>query len=160
VATAWIFGGGVQLIVGILELRDGRLFAGVTFGSYGGFWLSFAFLETLYIHTLPAALHGQATALFLAPWVVFTAYILVGSLRTNRALVLAFLLVEAVLMPLIIGFAAGSVLAIRIGGWAGIALALEVWYIAAAEIVNHQFSRTLLPLGHLAQNQPAASSRP
>ncbi len=43
VATAWVYGGLIQVVVGFLELRGGRLFPGVTFGSYGAFWLSFAF---------------------------------------------------------------------------------------------------------------------
>ena len=50
-----------------------------------------------------------------------------------------------------------NVTALRVTGTAGfdddlntpVALAVLVWYIAAAEVLNHQFGRTLLPLGHI-----------
>lgn len=150
VATAWVFGGLVQVGVGFWHFRNNELFPAVTFGSFGAFWLSFALFATLYLGHIPEDLHGTATALFLTPWAIFSLYMLVGAFRTNRVVVLAFVLVEATLIPLIYGNAASDIAAIRIGGWCGIALALVVWYIAAAEILNHQFGRTLLPLGDLA----------
>lgn len=146
-ATAWAFGGMVQIAVGFFEVAHNRLFPAVTFGSYGGFWVSFALYETIYAPNIPAPDEGMATALFLAPWVVFTFYMLIGSLRTNLALTVAFVLVEVLLVPAIYGFASGDPLGIHISGWAGVALAIDVWYVAAAEIINHQFRRIVLPLG-------------
>lgn len=146
-ATAWAFGGMVQIAVAFFEIAHNRLFPAVTFGSYGGFWLSFALYETIYAPSLPAADEGMVTALFLAPWVVFTFYMLIGSLRTNLALLVAFILVEVLLVPAVYGFASGDPIGIRISGWAGVALAIDVWYVAAAEIINHQFRRVVLPLG-------------
>lgn len=149
VATAWVFGGVIQILVAFWHLRNEELFPAVTFGSFGAFWLSFALFGTLYLDKIPASARGSATALFLVPWAIFSFYMLIGSLRVNVAVVIAFLLVEATLTPLIIGQAETSQTLIKIGGWVGVALAIEVWYIAAAEVVNHQFARTLLPLGDL-----------
>jgi signal transduction protein with GAF and PtsI domain len=42
-----------------------------------------------------------------------------------------------------------------IGGWAGIALALDFCYIAAAEVIHHQFGRMVSPLERL---EPQSSS--
>ncbi|GAB7006458.1 acetate uptake transporter [Nocardioides sp. AN3] len=148
-ATAWIFGGAIQIAVAFWLLRDGQLFPAVTFGAFGAFWASFAFYATLYVDEIPAEQRGHATALFLTPWAVFAAFMLIGALKTNVAVVVAFVLVEVTLIPGIIGDARGNLTATHVGGWAGIALALVVWYIAAAEVINHQFSRTILPLGHL-----------
>lgn len=151
VATAWVFGGAIQIITAIFEFIDGRLFPAVTFGSFGAFWVSFAFYITLYVGKIPPAQQGAATALFLLPWAVFTLYMFVGSFRTNVAIVIAFFLVECLLIPTIYGDASGNVTALHIGAWAGVVLAVEVWYIAAAEVINHQFGRSLLPLGELVQ---------
>lgn len=151
VATAWIFGGLIQILVASWHLRNEDLFPAVTFGSFGAFWLSFALLDTLYLDTIPPELHGPVTALFLTPWAVFSLYMLVGALRTNIAIVIAFGLVEITLIPLIIGNATETQAAVIAGGWAGIALAIIVWYIAAAEVLNHQFHRTVLPLGDLSR---------
>jgi uncharacterized protein len=150
VATAWVFGGVIQILVGFWHFRNDDFFPAVTFGSFGAFWVSFGLFATLYLGKIPPAEHGATTALFLFPWAVFSLYMLIGSLRTNIAIVIAYLLVEGTLIPLIIGNATGSEAAVHIGGYIGIALAIEVWYIAAAEVINHQFGRVILPLGHLA----------
>lgn len=149
-ATGWIFGGVIQILVAFWLLRTNDLFPAVTFGAFGAFWLSFALFATLYVGNIPAGEHGHATALFLAPWAIFTLYMLIGSLKTNVAIFIAFVLVECTLVPAIIGDAIGNETLGRIGGWAGIALALVVWYVAAAEVINHQFGRVLLPLRPLA----------
>lgn len=149
VATAWVFGGGIQILVAFWHLRNEELFPAVTFGSFGAFWCSFALFATLYLGNLPPADHGAATALFLFPWAVFSLYMLIGAFRVSVAVVIAFVGVEATLIPLIIGNAAGSESWVHIGGWAGVALAFAVWYIAAAEVINHQFGRNVLPLGEI-----------
>lgn len=149
IATAWFYGGVIQVLVGMWELRLNRLFPAVTFGSYGAFWISFALFQTFYADKVPAAAAGSATALLLAPWIVFTLYMLIGAFRTNVALVIAFVLVEGVLVPSVIGFSGGNLGALHLAGWAGLLLALDVWYVAAAEIINHEFGRQVLPLGAL-----------
>jgi len=150
VATAWVFGGIIQILVAFWHFRNEDLFPAVTFGSFGAFWVSFALFATLYLRHVPPTARGSTTALFLFPWAVFALYMLIGSLRTNVAVVVAFVLVEATLITLIVGQASGSATWIKVGGWCGVALAIEVWYIAAAEVINHQFGRTLLPLGGLS----------
>ncbi|MCK4176521.1 acetate uptake transporter [Aciditerrimonas ferrireducens] len=147
VATAWAFGGLVQLVVGFWHLRNDELFPAVTFGSFGAFWISFALFATLYLDQIPAASRGSATALFLVPWAVFSLYMLVGAVRVNLAVFVAYVLVEATVIALIVGDATGHQSAVHVGGWLGVVLAAEVWYIAAAEVLNHQFGRQLLPLG-------------
>jgi len=149
IATAWVFGGIIQILVAFWHFRNEDLFPAVTFGSFGAFWVSFALFGTVYLEKIPEATRGEATALFLAPWAVFALYMMIGSLRTNIAVVIAFILVEATLLPLIYGQSAGDATAIKIGGWFGIALAIAVWYIAAAQVINHQFARQILPLGEL-----------
>src|SRR5215471_18432002 len=41
---ALFYGGIVQLIAGIQEFRQGNTFGATAFCSYGGFWMSFAFI--------------------------------------------------------------------------------------------------------------------
>ena len=39
---------------------------------------------------------------------------------------------------------------IKIGGWLGLVLALEIFYIAGAELINQMFGRHILPLGEFS----------
>lgn len=149
VAVAWFYGGLIQVLVGLWELFHQRLFPAVTFSSYGAFWLCFAAFQTFFAGKIPAADAGTANALFLGVWIIFTFYMLIASFRTNVALVIAFILVEVLLIPSAIGFATSNLGALHFGGWAGILLAIVVWYVAAADVINHQFRRAVLPLGNL-----------
>lgn len=150
IATAWFYGGIVQFVVALWQFHERQLFPGVVFGTYGSFWVTFAILQTFYADKVPSAMAGAANAWFLAVWCIVTVYFLVAAFRTNVALVIAFILVEVTLLPLVAGFATGNDALLRLGGYAGLALAVEVWYIAAAEVLNHMYGRVLLPLGSLA----------
>jgi succinate-acetate transporter protein len=150
IASAWVMGGLVQFVVGVFCLTRGRLFAGVAFTSYGGFWLSFAVYETFYVSKVPPAEHGHTTALFLAPWLIFTLFVWVASFKTNRALVLGLGTVLVLIVTLVLGQAMGMKALIVVAGWIGIVLAMGVFYIAAAELLNQVFARQVLPLGDLS----------
>lgn len=147
IASAWVMGGLVQLLVGIYSLTVGRLFASVAFMSYGGFWLSFAVFETFYLSKVPPAEHGHATALFLAPWLIFTIILWIASFKTSMAFVIGVGLLVLTIAALILGQANTNENWIKIGGWLGLVLALEIFYIAGAELINQMFGRHILPLG-------------
>lgn len=150
IASAWIMGGLVQFVVGVVCLSKGRLFGGVAFTSYGGFWLSFAVYETFYVSKIPPAEHGHATALFLAPWLIFTLFVWVASFKTSRALVGGLGTLLVTIAVLVFGQAASSESWLKLGGWLGIILALGIFYIAAAELINQVYARDVLPLGDLS----------
>lgn len=150
IASAWVMGGLVQFVVGVFSLATGRLFAAVAFMSYGGFWLSFALYETFYLSKVAPAEHGHATALFLAPWLIFTLFLWIASFKTNVAFVLGLGLLLITIAALVVGQARASEGWIKIGGWLGLLLAVEIFYVAAAELINQMFGRHLLPLGDLS----------
>jgi len=150
IASAWVMGGLVQFVVGVVCLTKGRLFGGVAFTSYGGFWLAFAVYETFYIVRIPPAEHGQATALFLAPWLIFTLFLWIASFKTSRALVVGLGTLLITILTLVLGQATGSEGWLKTGGWLGLVLALGVFYIAAAELINQVYARNVLPLGDLS----------
>lgn len=148
-ASAWIMGGLVQLVVGLYSLAVGRLFAAMAFVSYGGFWLSFAIFETFYLKNVAPAEHGHATALFLVPWLIFTAILWVASWKTSVAFVVGLGILLLTILALTLGQGLENEGWIKLGGWLGLVLAIEIFYIAAAELINQMFDRPLLPLGPL-----------
>lgn len=149
IASAWVMGGLVQFAVGVFCLTKGRLFGGVAFTSFGGFWLSFAVYETFYVSKIPPAEHGHATALFLAPWLIFTLFLWLASFRTSRALVVGLGTLLVTIATLVLGQATSSESWLKIGGFLGLVLALGVFYIAGAELINQVYARQILPLGDL-----------
>src|SRR5665647_2842051 len=111
IASAWVMGGLVQFVVGVFCLTKGRLFGGVAFTSFGGFWLA--------------------------------------SFRTSRALVVGLGTLLVPIATLVLGQATSSESWLKIGGFLGLVLALGVFYIAGAELINQVYARQILPLGDL-----------
>lgn len=148
-ASAWVMGGGIQAVVGVYSITRGRLFAGVAFMLYGGLWISLALFETFFLEGVPVEERGHVLALFIAPWLIFTLYLWIAAWKTNIAFVVGLGLLWLVFLTFVIGRASGETTWMRVCGWLGLVLALEIFYIAAAELINQVFKRHILPLGEL-----------
>jgi uncharacterized protein len=155
VASAWIMGGLVQFVIGIYSIIQGRLFAGVAFSAYGGFWLSYATYAQFYVKNIPEVERGHAGALFLAPWLIFTLFLWIASIRTNLALFIGLGMLEITIAALVIGDAKGIENWTKFGGVVGLILAVEIFYLAAAELINQVFERPVLPIVPLSKPAPA-----
>lgn len=145
---ALFYGGLAQLLAGMWEFRKGNTFGATAFGSYGAFWMSFA----AYVQFVVPALGGTEaaaapTGLFLLAWTIFTAYMLVASLRTNGALIALFVFLFLTFLFLTIGDLGGLDAVATIGGYLGIITALTAWYGSAAVVTNTTWGRTVLPVG-------------
>jgi len=88
---ALFYGGSAQLLAGMWEFKNKNTFGALAFTSYGAFWLAFFYYVKYVAGGLPAATAYQATGYFLLMWTIFTAYMLIASMRTNVAVFLVFL---------------------------------------------------------------------
>ncbi len=148
VSCALVYGGAIQIMAGMWELRAGSTFGGIAFSSYGGFWLCMGLillLEFLGVWTVPQA----ALGVFLLAWTLFTFYLWVGTFRLNWALVSTFGLLLLTFILLDIGHLAGISTANVVGGYVGILCALNAWYVSAAVLLNELFRKEVLPVGHI-----------
>jgi succinate-acetate transporter protein len=148
VGVAVFYGGLAQLLAGMWEFRNGNTFGATAFSSYGAFWLS---LAAVFIpgFGIGSTLHDAmpAVGLVLLGWTIFTAIMLVGSLRLNGALVGVFAALFLAFLALTIGFLGSNKTWIQIGGWLGILTALIAWYTAAAGILKSvSGGKWLLPI--------------
>ena len=144
---ALFYGGIAQILAGMWEFRNQNTFAAAAFTSYGAFWLSFWALETMYIDQIPEEQRALIIGWFLIAWGIFTAYMFIATFAVNTALVIVFLLLTATFFLLGFGDLFGSDLIGNIGGYVGIITAFAAWYLAAADVINDTFGRTILPVG-------------
>lgn len=142
-AMAFAFGGTAQFVAGILEYPKGNTFGTVAFISYGAFWWSFALFVQFLAGKVPAAFVGW----YLFVWGVFTFYMWIASLRTNRALQLIFLALWITFLLLAIGEWSGATGFTHVGGYTGLVTALLAAYLSAAEVINDTWGRTVIPVG-------------
>jgi uncharacterized protein len=143
---ALAYGGIAQVLAGMWEFRTGNTFGAVAFTSYGAFWLSFWAFVQFYAPKVPEADAGHAVGLYLIAWAIFTAYMLVASLRTTAAIALVFVLLTATFLALGIGNAGGTTGIIKLGGWLGLATAVAAWYASFAGVTNATFGRVVMPV--------------
>lgn len=146
-SLALFYGGLAQFLAGMWEFRNKNTFGATAFTSYGAFWLAFWGLQQFYVDRIPAAQLPVVVGWFLIAWGIFTAYMWIGSFRVNTAVMLVFLLLTATFFILGIGDLLGNALVRHIGGYVGIATALVAWYTSAADVINENFGRTILPVG-------------
>jgi uncharacterized protein len=154
VGLALFYGGITQLLAGMWEFKSGNTFGATAFSSYGGFWLSFAaiFIPGFGIADAlvkAGALH-QALGLYLLGWTIFTAMMLIGTLRSNFALIGVFAFLTLTFLCLTLGELTGTSTFGVLGGWLGIITALLAWYSALAGLLSSSKSTFSLPVGPIA----------
>lgn len=143
---ALFYGGIAQLLAGMWEFKKNNTFGATAFGTYGSFWLAFAFYVWQFAGKIPAADAGTATGMFLLVFTIFTGYMAIASLRTNGVLVAVFVLLFLTFLFLTIGEFAGAEGMGKVGGWLGLLTAVVAWYGSFAVVVNSTFKRAVLPV--------------
>ncbi len=146
VPLAFAFGGLAQLIVGVLEFKNGNTFGTVAFTAYGCFWLWFSMLMwTVGAGWIkpPAAVGLGMT---LAMWGVFSLYMWIPTFKSNKGIFTTFLLLWITFFLLAgadFGWAPGK----KLGGLVGLATGIVALYVSFAEVMNATFGREIMPLG-------------
>jgi uncharacterized protein len=147
-ALAIPFGGGCQVVAGLVAFRNGAHFAATAFTSYGAFWLSFVFINTLFGAELPKD-PTPILGLYAMAWGLFTAYMTIASLAGGKAVTVVFVLLTLTFVALGIGFwghdAAGKGFT-QIGGVLGILTAAAAMYTSFGDVTNAVFKRTVIPV--------------
>lgn len=151
-SLALFYGGGAQLLAGMWEFRQGNTFGATAFASFGAFWLSFWGLSHFFKPTanLPAGDVNHAVAVYLLGWTIFTAYMLVASLRTTGAIAAVFAALTLTFLFLTLGKYGDTSSLTKLGGWLGLVTAVLAWYASFAGVTNATWKRVILPVWPLA----------
>lgn len=147
-AAVAFFGGLVQLLVGLGQIRREDMILGTVFSSYGGFLMTLAVIvaPSLGIMTTLGANLSLALGLFFLAWTIFTAIFLLSALRMNIALIITFALLFLSYLLLAIGeLSGGSGVILAMGGWLSIATGLVAWYTALVNLLRAGHSAFHLP---------------
>jgi len=155
IALALVYGGAVQLFAGMWEFVRKNTFGALAFSSYGAFWISYYVFVKFVAGGIPAAGVPQAVGVFLLGWTIFTAYMVIPSLRVSAAVALVFVLLTITFVLLTIGAFQSKMTINEWGGYFGIATAAAAWYASFAGVVNETFKKAIIPTIPLAPPPPA-----
>jgi succinate-acetate transporter protein len=145
-AIGIFYGGLAQVIVGLMEWKQGNTFGMIAFTSYGMFWISLVALLILPKMNIGAETEKTALAAFLFMWGIFTLVMLMGTLKTNKVMIFVFASLTLLFVLLGLGNALNNPDILRIAGYEGLICGASAVYLAAAEILNEVYGRSILPI--------------
>jgi succinate-acetate transporter protein len=142
-----LFGGGLQLFLGVWSHKQGRTRSACALLPLGIFWLSLISYEIFPTIGLGAQPDPVTMFSFLSLWGLFLAVLFLGSFRQSVAIQALYGFMMFSFVALGMDHLRDDNIFLMIGCGTGIAASLIALYIALAENLNHLFGRTLLPLG-------------
>lgn len=148
VPLALAYGGLIQLVAGVLEVRLSNTFGMTAFLSYGAFWWWFALLQLFaHNHIIDISAAGPTIGIALILWGVLTLYLWVSTFRLARIVFLIFLTLWPTFFLLGLGAALGNPALTNIGGWLGLLCGSLAMYGSFAFVTNATWGREVVPTG-------------
>lgn len=144
---AFFYGGVCQMLVAIFEIIKGSSFSFAVFGSYGAFWLGWAwsFQES---NRLNSALidyeYAQGKAAYFALWGILSLCFFVITLRKNYCLIATFASLVLTFFLLAGATATASESTQKAAGAIGFITAICALYTGVAELINEEYGRNVL----------------
>ena len=147
-AYAFFYGGVCQMLVAIFELLKESSFSFAVFGSYGAFWLAWAwsFQESHRTNTELADFeYPRGKAAYFALWGVLSSCFFVITLRKNVCLIATFGCLVLTFFLLAAAAGIGNDAVQKTAGVFGFATAICALYTGIAELINEDYGRNVLP---------------
>lgn len=137
-------GGLMHIIVALWGFVKNELFTAIVFGTFGAFWITLSLMQ--YGMAMKwFEVDAKTMLVFFIAWTIFTFYIWVASLVTNKAVITVVSLLLLTFIFLDLGMA-------QLAGYAGILSALAGFYTSAAGVINTLYGREILPVGPVSRS--------
>jgi succinate-acetate transporter protein len=152
VPWAIFLGSFAQLFAAVADSKRNNMFGATAFGAYGLFWLGVAFSWMtkmgIFGADLMNAVDNKQLGVAFIGYLVFSLYMTVASLETNKVFMAIFVLIDFLFIGLILhSFGYAVELSATFAGISEIMIAIVSFYGSAAFLLNGHLNRTLLPLG-------------
>jgi uncharacterized protein len=140
------FGGIAQIIAGLMEFKKGNTFGMTIFCSFGFFWI--VVISTMLAPKLglSGSEGAQAMAWLFFIWGIFTVYLLIGTLRTNRAMQITVAALTLVLFLLSAADGFGNSDLRVLAGYIGLIAGAGAVYMAASYVLLDALGKDVLPV--------------
>jgi succinate-acetate transporter protein len=150
-AMGIFFGGIAQLTAGLMEWKKGNTFGTTVFASFGFFWIIMVTIILAPKIGFASAETPQAMAALFFLWGLFSTYLTLGTIGTNRVFQTIFVALSAVLFLLAGSEAFASADLKLLAGYGGLLAGAFAVYLAMALVLNEALGRAVVPLFHVAK---------
>ena len=148
-----IFLGGIaQFYASILDSKHNNTFGTTAFGAYGLFWMAvgsgWLIQGGLLGENLMMSVDSSQWGVVYAGYLIFTIFMTIGALETNKVLFAIFLMIDFLFIGLTFSsFGIMEHFMHNLAAWSELIIAILSLYGAGANVLNKHFGFTFLPLG-------------
>lgn len=148
---AIFLGALAQVYACVNDAKKGNVFGATAFGAYSLFWLAVAMTWMTSNGVFGEAMkaNGDIKQLGFAflGYLIFSLYMTLASLETNKVLMIIFVLIDFLFLGLSLSVIWGVEFGHELAAWSEFFIALVGFYGSAANVLNHTFGRVFLPVG-------------
>lgn len=148
-----IFLGGIaQFYASVLDSKHNNTFGTTAFGAYGLFWIAvgtgWLIQAGVFGENLMQAMDTRQMGVVYAGYLVFTIFMTIGALETNKVLFSIFFLINFLFIGLSLSsFGIMEHFMHNLAAWSELLIGILSLYAAGANVLNKHFGFAFLPLG-------------
>lgn len=144
-------GAAAQLFACINDAKKNNVFGTTAFGAYSFFWFAVGMTWMIGNGVFGEAMKANADVKQLGfafiGYLIFSVYMTIGSLETNKVLFLIFFFIDLLFLGLAVSTFTGSEGFHMLAAWSELIISMLGFYGSAANVLNATFGRQFLPLG-------------
>lgn len=149
---AIFMGGFAQLFAAIGDSKRNNVFGTTAFGAYGFFWIGVAVSWMINLgvfgEKMAANVDPRQLGFAFLGYLIFTIFMTIGSMETNKVLFSIFCIINLLLIGLTLSsFGIGGEFPGKLAAYSEMVISLLSFYGAGATILNDHFGKTFLPVG-------------
>ena len=149
---AIFLGAFAQLIASLLDFKKENLFGGTVFGAYALFWMAVA---TSWLMKMGAfgpeiqnAIDVHQLGYAFVGYLIFSVAMTVGATQASKMLFITFVFIDFLFIGLSLStLGIMTEAAHALAAYSELIIALLSLYLSAANVLNHQFKKVILPVG-------------
>lgn len=149
---AIFLGAAAQLVACINDFKHNNHFGATAFGAYAFFWfamaMSWMIQNGVFGETLAAAADPKQFGFAFLGYLIFTLFMTIGAMETNKVLFFIFVLIDFLFLGLALsnlGIAEHSMHSLA--AYSELLIAILSFYGCGANVLNNHFGKTFLPVG-------------
>lgn len=152
VPWAIFLGAFVQLIACLNDIKHNNVFGTTAFGGYAFFWFGMAMSWMIQLgvfgDAMKAAADPKAFGFVFLGYLIFSLYMTIGAIETNKTLLVIFILIDLLFVGLSgMTFGIAPHFMHNLAATSEFLIAIASFYGSAANVLNKTFGREFLPLG-------------
>lgn len=152
VPWAIFLGGFAQLFACINDSKRQNTFGTTAFGAFALFWFgvatSWLIKAGVFGQYLAATVDPRQLGFVFAGYLIFSVYMTIGAMETNKVLFIIFFLIDLLMLGLALdSFGVGGQFAHKLAALSEFFISVCSFYGSAATVLNPHFGRQFLPVG-------------